>query len=91
MFKKINFNEKEKKKLISLLVVGALCVASLVVLNLIQAKEKVATTQKDESTAKQSEEIQKEASSEKAKDDLENQLTAILKEINGSKILLVIQ
>ena len=36
---KINFNEKEKKKLISLLVVGALCVISLVALNIIQGKE----------------------------------------------------
>ena len=84
MFKKINFNEKEKKKLISLLVVGALCVVSLVALNIIQGKEKVADAQKEENTTKQSEEAQQASSSEKEKDDLEKQLTAILKEINGS-------
>ena len=85
MFKKINFNEKEKKKLISLLVVGALCVVSLVALNIIQGKEKVADAQKEENTTtKQSEEAQHASSSEKEKDDLEKQLTAILKEINGS-------
>ena len=84
MFKKINFNEKEKKKLISLLVVGALCVVSLVALNIIQGKEKVADAQKEENTTKQSEEAQQASISEKEKDDLEKQLTAILKEINGS-------
>ena len=85
MFKKINFNEKEKKKLISLLVVGALCVVSLVALNIIQGKEKVADAQKEENTTtKQIEEAQQASSSEKEKDDLEKQLTAILKEINGS-------
>ena len=85
MFKKINFNEKEKKKLISLLVVGALCVVSLVALNIIQGKEKVADAQKEENTTtKQSVEAQQASSSEKEKDDLEKQLTAILKEINGS-------
>ena len=85
MFKKINFNEKEKKKLISLLVVGALCVVSLVALNIIQGKEKVADAQKEENTTtKQCEEAQQASSSEKEKDDLEKQLTAILKEINGS-------
>ena len=85
MFKKINFNEKEKKKLISLLVVGALCVVSLVALNIIQGKEKVADAQKEQNTTtKQSEEAQQAYSSEKEKDDLEKQLTAILKEINGS-------
>lgn len=84
MFKKLNFNEKEKKKLISLLVVGALCVVSLVALNIIQGKEKVADAQKEENTTKQSEEAQQASSSEKEKDDLEKQLTAILKEINGS-------
>ena len=84
MFKKINFNEKEKKKLISLLVVGALCVVSLVALNIIQGKEKIADAQKEENTTKQSEEAQQASSSEKEKDDLEKQLTAILKEINGS-------
>ena len=72
MFKKINFNEKEKKKLISLLVVGALCVVSLVALNIIQGKEKVADAQKEENTTtKQSEEAQQASSSEKEKDDLE--------------------
>ena len=69
MFKKINFNEKEKKKLISLLVVGALCVVSLVALNIIQGKEKVADAQKEENTTttKQSEEAQQASSSEKEK------------------------
>ena len=67
MFKKLNFNEKEKKKLIGLLIVGALCVVSLVFLNFVQDKQQESEEQK---------------SSEK--DDLENQLTSILKQINGS-------
>ncbi|WP_455541904.1 stage III sporulation protein AG [Intestinibacter sp.] len=82
MFKKINFNEKEKKKLISLLVVGLLCVVSLVALDFLQRKEKISDTDKGQNIANQSEETGEEASSKK--DDLEKQLTAILKEINGS-------
>ena len=40
MFKKLNFNEKEKKKLIGLLIVGALCVVSLVFLNFVRSEER---------------------------------------------------
>lgn len=82
MFKKINFDEKEKKKLISLLVVGALCVISLVAINFLQGKQEASKTNQEESVAKQNEEGDSKVSSEK--DDLEKQLTAILQEINGS-------
>ena len=82
MFKKLNFNEKEKKKLIGLLIVGALCVVSLVFLNFVQDKQQVSKDIQDDNQVTKQEESEEQKSSEK--DDLENQLTSILKEINGS-------
>ena len=82
MFKKLNFNEKEKKKLIGLLIVGALCVVSLVFLNFVQEKQQVSKDIQDDNQVTKQEESEEQKSSEK--DDLENQLTSILKEINGS-------
>lgn len=81
MFKKLNFSEKEKKKLILLLGVGILCVMILVVLNLLQDKQQVSKDIQNETTTKQNEQIEEISSKE---DKLEEELTAILKEINGS-------
>lgn len=80
MFKKLNFDEKEKKKLIVLLGVGVLCVISLVVLNFLQEKQQASTDIKEETTTEQSQQIQESSK----KDELEEQLTSILREINGS-------
>ena len=85
MFKKLNFNEKEKKKLIGLLIVGALCVVSLVFLNFVQDKQQVSKDIQDDNQVTKQEESEEQKSSEK--DDLENQLTSILKEINGSVMI----
>lgn len=84
MFKKINFNEKEKKKIDKLISCrcAMCCKSSSAKYNTRKRKDSWCT--KEENTTKQSEEAQQASSSEKEKDDLEKQLTAILKEINGS-------
>lgn len=79
MFKKLNFNEKEKKKFMVLLGLGIFCIISLVLLNFLQEKKDVSKNDSQETTKKQ-----EEKTTENEEDELEKKLTAILKEINGS-------
>lgn len=81
MFKKLNLDEKEKKKLITLLSIGLLCLVSLVVINFIQNKQDTGQNTENNKT-QQSENLDKQENTEK--EDLETKLTDILKEINGS-------
>ncbi len=60
MFKKLNFNEKEKKKLIGLLIVGALCVVSLVFLNFVQDKQQVSKDIQDDNQVTKQEESEEQ-------------------------------
>ena len=81
MFKKLNLDEKEKKKLITLLSIGLLCLVSLIVINFLQNKQDTSQNTENNKT-QESENLDKQENNEK--EDLEARLTDILKEINGS-------
>lgn len=82
MFKKLNLNEKEKKKLIILLSLGLVCLISLILINFLQDRNTKNQESINEQT-KTNEQLQAEQTKTE-KEDLEEKLTAILKEINGS-------
>ncbi|MGM9531987.1 stage III sporulation protein AG [Intestinibacter sp.] len=82
MFKKLDLNEKEKKKLITLLSLGLVCLISLVLINFIQNRNNK-NQENANSEIQASEQLQKEETKSE-EEDLESRLTDILKEINGS-------
>ena len=82
MFKKLDLNEKEKKKLITLLSLGLVCLLSLIFINFLQNKDDDNKESSNENI-KATEQIQSESAKDE-KEDLEERLTSILKEINGS-------
>lgn len=84
MFKKIKFDKfdnEEKKKFIILLSLGLVCILSLILINLIQSKneQKLGLENEGKNTS-----INEETSKKEEKEDLEERLTSILKEINGA-------
>ena len=82
MFKKLDLNEKEKKKLITLLSLGLVCLISLVLINFLQNRNN--TNQQSVNTEVQDNEQLETKETESEREDLESRLTDILKEINGS-------
>lgn len=81
MFKNFfkNLNEKDKKKLYTLVVVAGVCVVSLVLLSVFPNNSKV---KKESNTESTSETVDTSKSSEGA--NLENKLTRILTKIEGA-------
>lgn len=77
MFK--NLNEKDKKKIYSLLSLGIVCVIALIIISCIPETNQ---TSSDESLAQVIEET--EESTSNSKDDLEKKLQKILSKINGA-------
>lgn len=78
MFKNFNFNDEEKKKLITLLSLGLICVICLLGINIFQNKNKSAILETPVAN-----ENEQETEVTAKKDELELKLTEILKEING--------
>ena len=82
MFKKLDLNEKEKKKLITILSLGLVCLVSLLLINFLQNRNN--TNQEAVSGETQTNEQLQNDEAEAEKEDLESRLTDILKQINGS-------
>lgn len=77
MFK--NLNEKDKKKIYSLLSLGIICVLALIIISCIPEDENTAS---DENVAQVEQQQEEEISSSEQK-DLEKKLESILSKING--------
>lgn len=85
MFKNLNFNDKEKKKLIALLSVGLVCLIAVLGIDFMQNKDNSSGDDKKNATSvSTAKEDAKKTSSEKQEEDLEKKLTKILKQINGA-------
>ncbi|HBF4259564.1 TPA: stage III sporulation protein AG [Clostridioides difficile] len=75
-----NLNDKDKRKVYSLITIAGICVVSLVLLSCFPSSKSDKQVEKTETNKN----AEKQVTKEQEKDDLESKLTAILSKIDGA-------